>query len=39
METDGRIWEFKAPQGGSNSAVSSQFKRAGIQASRLVLYQ
>ena len=38
-ETDGWIWEFKAPQGVSNSAVSNQFKRAGIQASRLVLYQ
>lgn len=35
---DGDIWEFKAPDGSSEkNTISSQFKRAGKQAPRLVL--
>ena len=30
-ETDGRIWEFRTPQG-ANRAISSQFERVGKQA-------
>lgn len=29
-ETDGRIWEFRAPQG-ANHTFSSQFERVGKQ--------
>ena len=35
-ETDGRIWEFKAPQS-TNHTVSSQFERVCERASRLVI--
>lgn len=38
VEIDGEIWELKAPKGSSEkNTISDQFKRAGKQASRLVI--